>query len=47
MTGHAEEWVQLPQHKVADEVVVVLMQYQRAGVGEGLYWNEQGGLLAW
>ena len=19
MTGHAEEWVQLPQHKVADE----------------------------
>ena len=26
MTGHAEEWVQLPQHKIADESLFFLMQ---------------------
>ena len=43
MTGHAEEWVQLLQQKVAVWIVVVLMQYKEQEQESGIYRNAQGG----
>ena len=46
MTGHAEEWVQLPQQKSSSLMVVVLMQYKEQERESGIYRDAQGGLLA-
>ena len=47
MTGHAKEWVQLPQHKVADESLLSNAITESRSERVGLYRNEQGGFLAW
>ena len=46
MTGHAEEWVQLPQQKSSSGIIVVPMQYKVQEREIGIYRNSQGGLLA-
>ena len=46
MTGHAEEWVQLPQHKVAIESCCPNAINESRSERVRLYQNEQGGLLA-
>ena len=41
MTGHAEEWVQLPQHKVADESRCLNAVNKSRSENMGLYRNDQ------
>ena len=47
MTGHAEEWVQLPQHKVELNRCCPNAIKESRSERVGLYRNERGGLLAW
>ena len=41
MTGHAEEWVQLPQHKVADESCCLNAVKESRSENMGLYQYDQ------
>ena len=46
MIGHVEEWVQLPQQKNSNWIIVVLMQYKEQERESVIYRDAQGGLLA-